>query len=186
MRAVPSRGKRGWKQLSLSLSLSTHTHTCARNSHQDVGSLPCALKTSCKVLVVALEKTVLTSGASCPCALPPEPRDELVCPVPPSEPVPPNGAIARLQFDYKFQIKRVGATRTEYPAPVRTRYSCFGVFSVARFQCSGWSKSGIHGQIRLFDGQSRASQGLSTDVLHLWWKTPPPPQNTSTMVGNLK
>ena len=31
-----------------------------------------------------------------------------------------------------------------------------------------------------------ASQGLSTDVLHLWWKSPPAPQNTSAMVGNSK
>ena len=98
MSAASSRGKHRRKKLSfsLSLSLSLALHTCARNSHQDVGSLPCALKTSCKVLVVAFEKTVLTSGASCPCALPPEPRDEFVCPVPPSDPVPPNGAIARL------------------------------------------------------------------------------------------
>jgi hypothetical protein len=57
---------------------------------------------------------------------------------------------------------------------------------VPGFQWSGWSKSGIHGQIRLFDGQSRASQGLSTDVLHSWWKSPLPPQNTSAMAGNLK
>ena len=31
----------------------------------------------------------------------------------------------------------------------------------------------------------RASQGLSTDVLHSWWKTPPPPLNTPAVVGNL-
>ena len=46
------------------------------------------------------------------------------------------------------------------------------------------SKSGIHDQSRVSDGKSRASQGLSTDVLHLWWKSPPPLQNTSAMVGN--
>ena len=33
---------------------------------------------------------------------------------------------------------------------------------VPGFQWSGWSNSGIHGQIRVRDGQIRASQGLST------------------------
>ena len=33
------------------------------------------------------------SGASCPVALSLEPRDELVCPVPPSDPVPPKGMV---------------------------------------------------------------------------------------------
>jgi hypothetical protein len=31
-----------------------------------------------------------------------------------------------------------------------------------------------------------ALQGISTDVLHFWWKSPSPPQNESTVVGNLK
>jgi len=57
---------------------------------------------------------------------------------------------------------------------------------VSGYQWSGWSNSGIHLHIRLFVVKSRASQGLSTDVLHLGWKSPPPPQNTSAVVGNLK
>jgi hypothetical protein len=32
----------------------------------------------------------------------------------------------------------------------------------------------------------RVSQGLSNDVLNSWSKSPPPPQNTSAVVGNLK
>jgi len=34
--------------------------------------------------------------------------------------------------------------------------------------------------------KSRASHGLSTDVWHSGWKSPPPSQNTSTVIGNLK
>jgi hypothetical protein len=51
------------------------------------------------------------------------------------------------------------------------------------FRCSN---SGI---LLLFETmvlKSRASQGLSTDVLHLWCKSPPLPQNSSAVVGNLK
>jgi hypothetical protein len=57
---------------------------------------------------------------------------------------------------------------------------------VPGFQWSGWSNSGIHGQIRVRDAQIRTSQGLSTGVLHSGWKSPPHPQNTSAVVGNLK
>ena len=57
---------------------------------------------------------------------------------------------------------------------------------VPGFQWSGWSNSGVHGQIRVHDAQIRTSQGLSTAVLHSGWKSPPHPQNTSAVVGSLK
>jgi hypothetical protein len=46
------------------------------------------------------------------------------------------------------------------------------------------SNSGIYSRSNLTSVEIRASQGLSTDVLHSWWKLPPPPQNTSAVVGN--
>ena len=53
---------------------------------------------------------------------------------------------------------------------------------VPGFQWSGWSKSGVYDQIRVFDDQIRASQGLATAVLHSGWKSPPHPQNTFAVV----
>jgi hypothetical protein len=95
--------------------------------------------------------------------------------------------IAEIWFE--FELKG-GRQRTYIFAPVRTRYSCFGNRS---YQNRSTLHSGAGDQnqvfmikVLLFDGQSRALQGLSTDVLHSWWKTPAPPQNTSAGEGNLK
>ena len=65
-----------------------------------------------------------------------------------------------------------GRERTEYFAPVRTRCDCCGT----RFQRSDCSNSGIHLRYVTTAFKSRASQGLPTDVLHSWWKSPLPPQ----------
>jgi hypothetical protein len=50
------------------------------------------------------------------------------------------------------------------------------------------SNSGIHLRYMTTVVQTRPLQGLSTDVLDsgLWWKSPPLPQNTSSVVGTLK
>ena len=53
---------------------------------------------------------------------------------------------------------------------------------VPGFQWSDCSNSSIH--LRYVKTVSK-SRGLSTDVLHSWWKTPPPPLNTPAVVGNL-
>ena len=77
---------------------------------------------------------------------------------------------------------RRGWTGTESIAPVRTRKDCFGT----RFQRRRLSNSGIYSRSNLTSFKIRAAQGLSTDVLHLWWKSPPTPQKTPAVVGNLK
>jgi hypothetical protein len=63
--------------------------------------------------------------------------------------------------------------------------------SVLLFWYQDFSGAGDQNQvfmikIRVFDDQIRASQGLSTVALHLGRKSPPHPQNTSAVVGNLK
>ena len=72
--------------------------------------------------------------------------------------------------------------RTEYFAAFRTGTPVL----VPGFQWSGWSNSGIQGQIWVCDDQIRASHGLSTVVLHSGWKSPPHPPNTSEGLGYLK
>jgi len=47
---------------------------------------------------------------------------------------------------------------------------------VPGFQRSDCSNSGIHLRCVTMVFKSQASQGLSTGVLHLWWKSPPPPK----------
>jgi hypothetical protein len=74
--------------------------------------------------------------------------------------------------------------------PIRSHRSALCGPSVCdRFQCIGYSKIGVNPRFKLALLRSRPSQGLSNDVfvtvLHLWWKSPPPPQNTSAVVGKL-
>jgi hypothetical protein len=67
------------------------------------------------------------------------------------------------------QVCSTPGVLTEHFAPVRTRYACF----VTKFQWSNGSNSGIYLRYVTTGVKSRASQGLSTDVFHSWWKSSP-------------